>query len=225
MDNLCGFPEDRGIVFGLIKYITKNYNFFIKHNQKIIIDHKIIRKIMVKFFPALYFPKKGEGLIVNIKNNKTDGLVLNYLKNCETIYTKEEKVKILPWSFKFNPLIMYLANNKMIEEKKYISWKDIDNELESDDCKYRYDWSKESEKKIIDKYIRRIEFGKDDIEQKLALIEKYYGVVMKTNVMTVGMGLPNGMPGNGESISNKELSIWNLLRNVVQYGNAKLKEC
>ena len=110
--------EDMGITIGIMVYIMKNYAKLIE--KTIVLPIGRIRYIMKTLFYKIRFSKRKSinNFIINIKNNVNSGLVINNINNLYAI--RGEKVKLLPWYDKDNPLIMFIANEERTIDKKVI---------------------------------------------------------------------------------------------------------
>jgi hypothetical protein len=105
--------EDKGIILGLIYYITKNYYNF--KNKTIQIKHKLYCEILNKLFKNINF-NETKGILFNIKNNCNDTLCINYLDNLNNITYKT--LYILPWNNYDNPLVLVDKGSKKIDIKE-----------------------------------------------------------------------------------------------------------
>lgn len=121
--------ENKGIVLSIIRLLLNNYELI--KNKTIIIDNKKMRKIIRKLFKKLSVEKIQNNennidehyLVFNIKNNIKNGVIINNLKNLNSINAK--KVILLPFFDPDNPIVMYVHNEKynidMDEIKKMIN--------------------------------------------------------------------------------------------------------
>lgn len=100
--------ENKGILLGIIYYITNNYMYFI--DKKIILNNSKFRDILSQLFFNLKFYKKGKGFNINIKNKDRCNLVINNINNIDKINTKT--IYLLPWYDNSNPIIMYRHRSK-----------------------------------------------------------------------------------------------------------------
>jgi hypothetical protein len=98
--------EDKGIIVGIIKYLTKN------NKKSVILPNSRFKFLAKTLFYDTKFKKKGDGFHINIKNSGRDDLVINNLNNLDYITNNTDKVTLLPWYDKDNPLIMFNSSKK-----------------------------------------------------------------------------------------------------------------
>jgi hypothetical protein len=109
MDNIVS--ENKSIVLGIIRYIIKHFDEI--NNKTIIIHNNRIRHIIKYLFDDLIIKKKSKhdsddsNFVINIKNNSSDGLIINNINNLTDIYGK---TTLLPWYDEDNPIVMFKYN-------------------------------------------------------------------------------------------------------------------
>lgn len=108
--------ENKGIILGIISYLIENHKQL--KDNKIIIKNTKFNNVISNLFPNMKIMDNGSGFKINIKNQKNSGLIINNLQNLSII--NAEKITILPWFDKDNPIIMYLYTKKEIYDKNFL---------------------------------------------------------------------------------------------------------
>ena len=108
--------ENKGIILGIISYLIENHKQL--KDNKIIIKNTKFNNVISNLFPNMKIMDNGSGFKINIKNQKNSGLIINNLQNLSII--NAEKITILPWFDKDNPIIMYLYTRKEIYDKNFL---------------------------------------------------------------------------------------------------------
>lgn len=131
--------DDKGIVLGIIYHITK-------YNQNVSLSQDDYINDIIKYL----FPSQSDGkasININIKNNIQEGIIINNIKNLDSVCS--DRVYLLPWSNKENPLIMFEFNkDKKTNKDKLLKKVDYFDE------NLRGNWDEETEHKILEKYIK-----------------------------------------------------------------------
>lgn len=103
--------EDKGIIIGIIHYLTVN----VKKIRNVYIENKLFYKIIKDLFPIFKFyndfnddPGKRD-INISIKSRKiiNKTLVINNIDNIEKIKTLNKDFFLLPWFNVYNPIIMF----------------------------------------------------------------------------------------------------------------------
>jgi len=165
------FPiwEEKGIIIGLFSHIIKNHHILKKYT--IIINNDLYGSIIKLFFKQLKFKKhinltQKNPYFINIKNLTVNlphpTLYINNINNFQVI--NNDKITLLPWYDKDNPIIMFIydlqlsGNIQEITEdityfEKHIRFNKYDSPGKTKtncviDC-----WDTYYEQKILNKFI------------------------------------------------------------------------
>ena len=113
--------ENKGVILGICLYILDNYNKL--KNSLIIVENDRYKFILKRLFPKIKFKlkdnnKNNNKLMINIKNQKKKGLIINNINNINIINGKN--VSLLPWYDRHNPIIIYVYDKNKYKDKEKI---------------------------------------------------------------------------------------------------------
>ena len=109
--------ENKGIVLGIIIYILNHHKKL--KNRVIIIANDRYKYILKTLFPKIKFRLYDKNdtknkLVINVRNNNKDGLIINNINNLNEI--KGKKPTLLPWYDRHNPIIMFKYDEGKIKD-------------------------------------------------------------------------------------------------------------
>ena len=132
--------ESKGILLGLILYISKHISSLSK--EKIQINSNRFKEDVEYLFPQLNFVENNSTFTISIKSKLLGDINITNIEYIDTI--KSNKIYLLPYYDKENPIIMYNLDNsnknqnieKIKEKINTINYCYSNNEIESDILNY-----------------------------------------------------------------------------------------
>jgi hypothetical protein len=229
--------EDKGILLGLIYYITKNYERLI--NKELIMNDINIIKLLKKFFPDQNLSNKiGENkniFVINIKSYCDNGdLCINNLQNFPK-HLEFGKIYILPWLNYENPIVLidnqkkkykydniYINNKiKILKQKSKIAY-NFTYPLDIIDYDY-YMNNRKLEKRILKIYIKKMSAKKDYIYLRNYINKKLLPVKYKNDEInkyqTYTLDNNTGNYIMSQFNKNNNINDINIAKNLVSQKN------